>query len=83
MKNNIKTFNQHRIDKFAKDIEKYKIPSGFRMFNGIDLYADAKDDLHSLKTGKKSLDDIFLNPDNSLRNVMKLWTLDKKKLKKK
>ena len=80
---NIDSYREQQIKKFAKDIEKYDIPLGFRMFRGIDLYVMVKDELIKFNKGKLSAEEIYNDPENATRNVMKLWTLDKKKLKKK
>lgn len=79
----IDSFRKRQVINFIKDFEKYDVPFDYRMWQGISLYGTAKDEIYLYNKGKLSLDDIFLDPDSVLRNVMKLWSLDKKKFKKK
>jgi len=79
----IDSFRKNKITNFSRDIKKYVIPKGFRMYQGIDLYDAAKTELDLFDKNKLSVEDIFNNPDSALRNVMLLWYNDKKKLNKK
>ena len=78
----IDSFRKQQIKKFEADFKKYDVPFGFRMYGGIDLYTNAEDELYLLKKGMITLDDVYNDPDSILRNIMKLWPIDKKKLKK-
>ncbi len=78
--NDVDQYRHNTLIKFGNDLDLYDIPFGFRMYKGIDLYVIAQEQLYFYRIGTLTLTDIFLNPDNELRNIIKLWPIDKKKL---
>ncbi len=75
--NNIDKFRHDTIMAFYNDTELYTIPFGYRMYAGIDLYVSALDDVDDYNNSILTLDDIFHDPTNHLRNIIKLWHIDK------
>ena len=73
-----KSYHHKELKKFKKDIEQYDIPEDYRNWT----YSIALEQLDDYFKGKLSHIDIFYNPDNELRNVMKIWPIDKKKMKR-
>jgi len=83
----IKEFKK-KLGEFKRGIDQYEIPEKFRVYEHIDLYKTALAELKkyfSLKTDiERGMAQQRINhPDDALRNVMKLWAIDKGKLKKK
>ena len=72
---------KEKLRVFAADIANYDVPFDLRIYNGIALYPTALRQLDEYFNGIITEADIFYNPDNILRNVMLLWSIDKKKLK--
>ena len=73
-----KSYHHKTLVSFKKDVEKYNIPKGYKHY----IYDVALEQLDDYFKGKLSHIDIFMNPDNKLRNAMKQWYFDKKRLKK-
>jgi hypothetical protein len=63
-----------KIESFEKDLKKIDISKADLKRNGF--YTKALEELEQLKEGVLDLEDVFLNPDNTLRNIMLLIHLD-------
>jgi len=63
-----------KVESFEKDLKKIDISKADLKRNGI--YTKALEELEQLKEGVLDLEDVFLNPDNTLRNIMLLIHLD-------
>ena len=70
-----------KIMQFGRDIKIYNLPINLRVIDGVDTYIVALKQLSQYFSGDLSLDDVK-HPDNTLRNIMKLWYLDKLKCTK-
>lgn len=70
----------NRLVEFRANISQFKVPDGFRVWQHIDMYKQASMELSAYFKGTMTIEQI-LHPDCILRNVMKLWPIDKEKLK--
>jgi len=64
-----------KIESFEKDLKKIDLSKADLKRSGN--YTKDLNELKELKEGKLDLEDIFGNPDNTLRNIMMLSHLDK------
>jgi len=69
------------LGEFYDFYSKYK-PEGFRVVNDIDIYKEAKKIYDDVVDGKIYVDKVFKDPDNYLRNAVKVTFLDVPGLKK-
>jgi hypothetical protein len=74
----ITEYQHNLIKSLEKELFNYIIPINFRVYKGIDLYTTAKEQIDLYNNNQLSLNDIFNNPDNELRNIIKLFPIDKK-----
>jgi len=74
--------NYHKkIMQFSRDIQLYDVPSKLRVINGVDMFVVALEQLKEYFDGNIPIEEIS-HPDNTLRNIMQLWYLDKLKCNK-
>ena len=74
---------QQRIDWYEQLVAQYDIPKGFHMYHELDCYPAAWDELQRYRAGEVTLEDIFHNPDNILRNMMLLFAIHYKEFEHK
>ena len=60
-----------KLDSFIKFYDKYN-PDGFRMNKGVDSYKESKNIYDSIMSGETFVDKELGDPDNVLRNIIKL-----------
>jgi hypothetical protein len=70
-----------KIENFINFYNKYK-PDGIRIINGRDTYKESKVIFDKIISGDLYIDDVFTDPDNTLRNVVMLQHLDEPALKR-
>ena len=74
-------YYHQKIMQFSRDIKIHELPSKLRVINGVDTYMVALEQLKQYFSSDLSLDEIR-DPDNTLRNIMLIWHLDKMKCTK-
>lgn len=72
----MKLLKLKELDSFIKFYDRYN-PDGFRINNGVDLYKVSKEEYNKLMGGETFVDKVLGDPDNVLRNTIKLMFLDK------
>ena len=87
MKHNLTTtemqqYQHNRLVEFRLDLSRYNVPEGFRVWEGVDLYKQARMELYGYFNDGMTLDEIN-HTDCALRNVMKLWPIDKLHMQRK
>ena len=71
---NMKVVHIEKMDRFINFYNKYNT-KGIRVINGLDLYEESKEIYDKLIKGDIYLDYVFLDPDNTLRNIVMLFCL--------
>lgn len=71
-----------KIDIFVKFYNKYDT-KGCRIVNGVDIYEESKLIFDNIISGDIYIDEVFMDPDNHLRNIVMLLHLDEYSLKNK
>ena len=77
---NMKVIHIEKMDRFINFYNKYDT-KGIRVINGLDLYEESKEIYDKLIKGDIYLDYVFLDPDNTLRNIVMLLDIDEPKLR--
>ena len=72
---NMKVVHIEKMDRFINFYNKYDT-KGIRVINGLDLYEESKEIYDKLIKGDIYLDYVFLDPDNTLRNIVMLLDID-------
>lgn len=71
-------YRHKKIMQFSRDIQIHDLPHNLRVNNGVNSYMVALEQLKEYFDGTLSIEEIS-EPDNTLRNIMLLWHLDKNK----
>lgn len=70
------------MEKFIDFYNKYN-PIGIRFYDGCDLYIQSKEVYDNIISGNVYVDEVLTDPDNPLRNILKLLFIDIWKFKDK